>query len=218
MIKKLLTLFIFSACVISCENPIEHKTTNTIAEKHPLAYLKDSFKFYNLVDFEIDTFNWDNRPGNYKELDSTTFYMVWQGEDRVFSGKGYDRDYLFSWQDRDSNFIEFTILTQDESSYCNILTYFIYNKNGKLIDKFTANASCGDGGWVYYAHGKFIDKNRFQIIETETQMAGFDTLDNSELQEGDSTMFHYTIEDNGTVTKKEVYKRHFITKWDTTID
>lgn len=175
--------------------------------------MQKDFKFSNLTQFEIDTFNWETRPGKYIELDSMTFGMVWQEGNRKFTGDGYDRDYLFSWQTRDTNFIELAILTQDEGDYCDIITYLIYDKQGRFVDKFTASARCGDGGWIYLSEGKFINRNTYELLSVEMEMAGIDTIDNKELMEGDSTIFHYTIKNSGKVVSKEIYKNHFIDKW-----
>lgn len=201
------TLYIWTVLVLltSCNNSTETVQTKLLT----LSDLKKDFKFSNLKEFEIDTFSWETRPGKYIELDSSTFYMVWQDGKRNFVGQGYDRDYLFAWQDRDPNFIEFTILTQDESDYCNNITYCIYDKEGKSIDKFVASSSCGDGDWVFESFGKFIDKHTYEKLCIESELTEFDTLENKELYEGDSTLYHFIIDRNGKVIKKEIYKRHF---------
>ena len=196
----------------SCNNSSNNTTQTIQAKQLTLLELKKDFKFSNLTKFEIDTFSWDTRPGKYKELDSTTFYLIWQDGKRNFVGDGYDRDYLFSWQNRDSNFIEFTILTQEESSYCSNITYFIFDKNGRVIDNFVTSSSCGDGGWTYSAWGKFTDSRTYEKLCIESEMTGMDTIGNKELYEGDSTLYHFIINENGKVTQKEIYKKHFTDK------
>ncbi len=209
------TLYIFAILVwlMSCNNSSTKPTETVQTKLLTLSDLKKDFKFSNLTEFQIDTFSWETRPGKYNELDSSTFYMVWQDHKRTFAGQGYDRDYLFSWQNRDSNFIEFTILTQDESDYCSNITYCICDKAGKAIDKFVASSSCGDGGWVFVAFGKFIDNRTYEKLCIESEMAGTDTLDNKDFHEGDSTLIHFIIGANGKVTQKEIYKKHFTDKW-----
>ena len=214
----LTALMVLASCGNSPNNKIDTETeqdTDTVAVK-PLTLqdLKKDFKFFNLTEFEMDKFNFETRPGKYKELDSTTFYMVWQDGKREFIGQYYDRDYLFSWQDRDTNFIEFTILTQHEESWCNVLYYCIFDKNGKFIDKFLTASSCGDGGWTFCSWGKFINKKTYEMLSVESQLVFLDEDDeryneDKEFYEGDSTLYHFIINDKGKVTQKEIFKKHF---------
>ena len=219
------TLYILVALILltNCNNSSNNETetvqtkqltlydeTETVHTKQLTLYdLKKDFTFFNLTKFEMDTFNWETRQGKYKELDSITFYTVWQDGKRKFTGEYYDRYYLFSWQDRDTNFIEFTILAQEEDSWCNIIYYFIFDKNGKFIDNFYVCSSCGDGGWVFYASGKFINNKTYEMSCIEYE----DPLLEEEFREGDSTLYHITINDKGKVTKKEIFNKHFTEKW-----
>ena len=212
--KQIFYLFTASVILISCSN--SPKDTAETVQTNPLTLqdLKKDFKFFNLTEFEIDTFTWESRQGKYKELDSLTFYMVWQNGKRKFVGQYTDRDYLFSWQNRDTNFIEFTIITQDENGYCSLLNYLIFDKNGKFIDKFVAASSCGDAGWVFSSHGKFIDKRTYERLDMEYEYKGEDVVnddmaDFEEFIEGDSTLYHIIINDKGKVTQKEIFKKHF---------
>jgi len=181
---------------------------------------KEHFKFYNLTEFELDKFNWEERKGKYTELDRAMSYMIWQDSNCYI----YFRDYLFSWQERDTNFIEFTILTEDEDSWCTTITYCIFDKKSKFIDKFTVRSRCGDGGWVFDSWGKFINKKTYEMLCVEQQLLfpsdneelynekGVLYDEGEELYEGDSTLYHYIINDNGKVTQKEIFKKHFIEK------
>ncbi|KAA9340578.1 hypothetical protein [Adhaeribacter soli] len=184
------------------------KSKEKIEVQNPLTRLEKDFKFSHLTAFEIDTFNWETRPGNYVELDSQTFRLVWQDPKRKFIGQGNDRDYLYSWQTKTPDRIEFVILSQDESSYCDLLQYCIFDKNGKAIDNFIVASSCGDGGWSYESSGKLIAENKFEIkgTESESELIG---LESNETIEGDSTITHLTIGENGKVMKEEISKVHF---------
>lgn len=210
------TLYILSLLtfIISCDSPksnypVDNKTNNIST----LFDLKEDFKFSNLTEFKIDTFNWETRPEKYQELDSLTFYMVWQGGERDFVEQGDYRDYLYSWQERNTNFIEFTILTQDENNYCDYLTYCIYDKDGIAIDEFIISYSCSEGGVASEAFGKFTDKNTCEQLCIESEVESTYTLENKNIEEGDSTLYRFTIDDNGKVTEKEIYKKHFTNRW-----
>lgn len=175
--------------------------------KSPLYKLKSKFKYHDLKTFETDTFSFDTRPGNYSEVDSATFKLIFQEGDREFIGKGYDRDYYYSWQNRDTNFIEFTILTQDESSYCDLLRYYIFDKSGRFISKFDIATNCGDAGWTFNGVGKQLDKNKFfyQTVESEIKDG---SMPEEEKYDGDSINHLITIGQTGKITQRETYKKH----------
>lgn len=190
-----------------CQSAAEQQAPKE--KKAALYNLKDKFKYQDLQEFQIDSFNFDTRPGHYQEVDSNAFKLIFQEGDRPFIGQDYDRDYYYSWQNRDTNFIEFTILTQDESSYCDILRYYIYDRKGKFISKFDLAASCGDAGWTFTGSGRQIDKTNFISETVESDMKEGSTPED-EKQEGDSISYSISIAPNGSVTKKETFKKHFV--------
>ncbi|WP_207429919.1 hypothetical protein [Sabulibacter ruber] len=210
MKKGLLYLvLIFSTSCAENKNNSSFKANETLVENReasPLIDLKEKFKYPGLKSFEIDTFNWDTRIGKYQELDSSTFKLVWQDGKRNFVGQGYDRDYFYSWQKRNPELIEFTILTQDESSSCDLLHYCIYDKNGKAINSFIVAASCGDGGWGNKTTGKFITENIYEQISIDLNTEIVDSENTKFSTEGDSTVTHFTIAKDGKVTEKEISK------------
>jgi len=176
----------------------------------PLYKLKDKFKYQNLKEFTIDSFSFDNRPGHYNELDSAAFQLIFQEGNRTFVGEGYDRDYFYSWQNRDTNFIEFTILTQDEGSYCDLLRYYIFDKQGRFISKFDVAAECGDAGWTFSGSGRQRNQNTFVFETVEQELLEEDAME--EKYEGDSVTYTITIAPNGKTIRKEMFKKHFSDK------
>src|SRR5687768_3978241 len=172
--------------------------------------LKEKFKYRNLTVFETDTLNFDNRPGHYNEPDSNNFKLIFQQENRPFIGQGYDRDYFYSWQERDVNFIEFIILTQEEGSYCEVLRYYIFDRQGKFISSFDVAASCGDAEWSFTGSGRQLNRQTFlyETIESDQKRGPFA---NSETFEGDSISYLITIDSSGRANKKETAKKHFVT-------
>jgi hypothetical protein len=185
------------------------ETSETVVEtvqSLSLTDLKGRFKYTDLNSFQIDTMDWETRPGFYQELDSSSFKLIWQDGKRNFIGQGYDRDYHYSWQRRNPELIEFVILTQDESSYCDLLQYCIYDKNGKAIDSFILAASCGDGGWVYQSSGRFISEDTYEEVSVETESEIVAAGNAKEIIEGDSIVTHFIIGKDGKVTKREISK------------
>ena len=200
LLQTTMLLMLWSCGQVNNTNP------NQIHKK-PLRELQDRFKYRNLTNFESDTLNWEARPGNYQEVDSAAFQLIFQEGDRQFIGQGYDRDYFYSWQARDSNFIEFTILTQDESSYCDLLRYYIFDKTGKFISKFDIATNCGDAGWTFLGYGKQIDKSKFVYYTIESDLKDGE-LPEAEKYERDSINYEITILTNGQISKRETLRKH----------
>lgn len=211
MKKSLLYILLIlsvAACTENKSNFSSEALETIVEEKHPLPLLdlRDKFKYSDLASFEIDTFDWDTRVAFYQELDSNTFELVWQDGKRIFVGQGNDRDYFYSWQKRNPELIEFVILTQDESNYCDLLHYCIYDNNGKAIDSFIVAAKCGDGGWGNKTMGKFISADTYEQVSIDLYTEIVDSANINYITEGDSSVTHFTIGKDGKVTEKEISK------------
>lgn len=185
---------------------IKQETAEPPAVKHPITLtdLKDKFKYHDVKVFNIDSLPWDGLDMEFMRVDSTAFRLIFQEGERKFMDDRYEQDYYYSWQNRNKNLTEFTILTPDESSNCLLLRYYIFNKQGKFISKFDVASKCGDGGWVLTAKCEQIGATTFNYDMVEYEG---DLSDNTE--EGDSTRFETTINSNGKTTEKEIYKKHF---------
>lgn len=206
----LLLIFSVAACTESKNNFSSEADKTVVDERQtlPLTDLRNKFKYSDLESFQIDTFNWDTRVGFYQEVDSNTFKLVWQDGERSFAGQGYDRDYFYSWQRRNPELIEFVILTQDESNYCDLLHYCIYDKKGKAIDSFIVAASCADGGWGHKTTGRFISEDTYEQVWIDLYTDIVDSGNINYITEGDSIVTHFTIGKDGKVTEKEISKTH----------
>ncbi|MGN6165732.1 MAG: hypothetical protein ACTHOF_14435, partial [Flavisolibacter sp.] len=165
------TLLLISIVIFFSQNCKQVNNVHIPNEKgSSICNLKSKFKYQNLKNFEVDTFGFELRSGHYEEVDSDAFKLIFQQGGRRFIGQGYDRDYYYSWQTRDSNFIEFTILTQDESNYCSLLRYYIFDRKGTLVSKFDLATKCGDADWTFLGKGKQVDKNHFAYQTVECNM------------------------------------------------
>ncbi|WP_311950755.1 hypothetical protein [Mucilaginibacter terrae] len=152
-------------------------------------------------------FSWDGLDRQFVRVDSSAFRLIFQDGDRKFMDDRYEQDYYYSWQNRDKNFIEFTILTPDESSNCLTLKYFIFDKNGKFISKFDIANTCGDAGWTFNADGKQLSPSKF-IYNTDEADSDIEDI----WEKGDSASYEITINKQGKVVEREIYKRHFTRK------
>ena len=190
--------------LVSCG---QGKSTRGQLHESGLKRLEAKFKYRDLKDFIIDSFDFDSRVGHYHELDSVAFSLIFQEGDRVFVGQGYNRDYFYSWQSRDTNFIEFTVLTEDERSSCSLLRYYIFNKSGKFISKFDIATSCGDAGWTFSGVGRQLTRNEFlfRTVDSEDEDGEVPELARHQI---DSIDYRITILSNGQISKAVVFERH----------
>lgn len=203
-------------------NPVKFETFND---------LKPNFKFENLKEFNIENFEMSK----FKPLDSIAFHRIFTDKtfdhsissftDDIFTFSwdmkhyDYELDYYYSWNNRDSNFYEFTVITNNLDSYELNLNYLIFNKEEELIDAFIVSSHGGDGLYTVSSSGKFIDRNTYQrwqveigdILITEDDEK-IKLKKNEMLYGGDSTLFQYTIGKNGKVNKKVITKKHFTIK------
>lgn len=198
-VSLLITFFLS----ISCE---KNKDTQNLHSHKTLSDLKHQFRHQHLSKFELDTFSWDSRNKYYTELDSITFHWIWQDSTKEYQENDVSH-FLYSWQQRDSNFIELTILTQDGIDDCLNTTYFIYDRQGKAIDNFVMNSSCKEDGWDFQEYGRFINHNTYEkvCVETDENNDG----NQMDIVEGDSTIYHYVIDTNGKVNENEISRKHF---------
>ncbi len=161
-----------------------------------------NFSINNLTSFKDDTINWDERTKFYKEIDKNTFFKIWN-DSTNFNSNEFTKMFFYSLQNRNSDFIEFTTLSHGDENYCSTITYWIFNKNGTLIDKFIASQNCGDGGWYYKEKGKFTDNNTYEKVCIDTEMIGNDSIDNKEIIEEKINIIKYIISKNGKVTEQK---------------
>lgn len=201
LLQALLLLTCWSCGQVNSTSPTQNDQT-------PLLELKSRFKYHNLTDFDTDTLDWEARPGNYQGVDSVSFRLIFQEDSRQFIGQGYDRDYFYSWQERDPSFIEFTILTQDESSYCDLLRYYVFDREGRFISKFDIATRCGDAEWTFTASGRQTSDNEFFYETVESNLKDGE-LPEAQKYEGDSINYQITILPSGQISKKETYRKHF---------
>ncbi|HBG71127.1 MAG: hypothetical protein A2W93_02515 [Bacteroidetes bacterium GWF2_43_63] len=132
--------------------------------------LRDLFKYHDLIEFKIDSLTWSERFSHYNIVDSTIFKSIFQDTALTYHSAGKlseDADFYHSIQTSKRDLLEITILSQSESTYCTIIEYIIYTKDGKKTSSFTAACSCCDGGYYYEARGKFLNDTTYELLSED---------------------------------------------------
>jgi hypothetical protein len=193
-------------CLWSCAQNGSVKYSENRADS--IFKLKNRFKYHNLDRFVPDTLSWDSRQSHYQEVDSTTFAKLFKQGNNKFSPSGNDKAFYYSWQDRDSNFIDVIILTQEEGSYCDLLKYYIFDKQGSYLSSFDIAASCSDAGWTFQGLGRQMGNNVFVYNTNESNELEIG-VPGSEKVVSDSLSHKITILASGKVKDVVTYRKHF---------
>lgn len=210
--------FIYIICLLglySCNNAVETKieaasvihevvVDDETSKPKTLADLKPKFKYQNVEVFEIDNYTWETRVGKYNEPAPDEYILIWPDSPRTYIEGNREKDYLYSWQERDPNFIEFSILMQHGRDDCDFLIYYIFTKDGKYVDEFKVATRCDkEEPWKYYSNGRFISKNVYE----ERCAEYYGIQPEPGIIVGDSTAFRFEITKNGTVKSKQILEK-----------
>jgi len=165
----LLIILLATSCVDKSTKITDNKTTDN--NRVDFTSIKNKFKYSDLLEFSIDTIQWDKRQDFYKKLDSIEFFKTYQDTtQKRYLGQcleSLDFDFFYSKQRSKRGLLEFTILTQREGEYCDRILYNIYNLDGKLISSFRVAGSCGDGGYYEKANGKFLNDSTYELLSED---------------------------------------------------
>jgi hypothetical protein len=156
--------------------------------------LKDSFALQNIEEFRIDSNIWNN----YRTLHLIKNKII---DSAIQSGDSNPQTYLYSWQDRNSSFIEFTSLLVEE--YLGFtLIYFVFSKDGKLISAIRIARLSGEDGIIWEKKSRFISKDTFTTIasvSTELDRNSPQPYKKLSKSIGDSSFLKLVFKKNGTL-------------------
>ncbi|MDQ3683366.1 MAG: hypothetical protein M3352_09885 [Bacteroidota bacterium] len=161
--------------------------------------MKDSFAIKNLKEFVIDS----NIQSSYRIFNKIK-------NKQIDSAISYGTHYLYSWQQRDSAFIEFTTIIDDGEHGLRIV-YFVFDKKDSMLSTTQVANKGGEGGIIYETLSQFKSKDTlFHIRSASTwlNLTNPTPWPKNSHSKGDST-FHYIIfqEDGRTFEKKFAEKK-----------
>jgi len=155
---------------------------------------KDSFAIENPTSFVIDS----ALQKNYKKFHKAN-------NRQIDSAISYGRPYLYSWHQRDTNFIEFTTIV-DDSEHGIRIVYFIFDKNGNMI----SYAQIANIGWeermIYETRSEF--KSNDTLIKVSAASTWFDKNGQKMTKpKGDSTFSELTFTKQGQIIEKKLFQK-----------
>lgn len=194
-----LLFFLFSTLIVACNSEKEEEN------RLDFSTIENKFKYENLDHFYIDTIDWVKRKEMYAILDSNTFYHVYQDTSIKYTETdpdGVDCNFFYSKQNSPRNLIEFTVLSQSESDYCDHISYNIYDLKGKLISSFIVARQCGDGGYYEVSSGKFLNDSTYEFLSEDN----YNSEDSENADLNTHSKIITVIHDNGTITQSKSEK------------
>jgi len=192
----ILSTFVIASCGQTKSNDNTSPTTNY---KSYFLSIKDSFPKPHLKSFTLD----------YFELDSTyrTFPKIHRL--RIDSVLDFGTTYLYSWQTRNPQLIEFTCLTQDENRGF-FLTYFISDTTDNIISSTRVAGLNGEDGVLFKLTSKFIhDDTLYQTsaISTDLDRKGSQPYKKLPKTIGDSIFYTAFFDRTGHITVVKTFEK-----------
>ncbi len=190
--KNLLIALTFILAFSFCQS--KEKTSKTL-EKEPIFRLSEhyaKFKFHDLKEFKDDTFEYDERRKQYKELDSSEIRQIIQGNKRLEGDFG--RFFYYSTF-ADSTLIALLEETNDENS--SFIWLLKYDNKGKLISPISIAGGWGDAGDSQYSYGKLLKNNTF--ISTLLFSSTIEEQEETYTTVSDSIIIKFKFQANNTI-------------------
>lgn len=181
---RLIAYTIIVLSILACE----HVHSDNLGLTSKWLTLKDSFAKKDLTEFKLDN-----------NLDYESFHKI---SNRLLDSSKSDqwnKIYLYSWQQRDSSFTEFTTIIKEEDRGVRIM-YYVFDKKDSLI-------SATPVAWINVEQYKFDTWSRFKskniLVSTRTM-----TLPTkSEKTIADTSIVEIVFNKNGSVSEKKIYEK-----------
>ena len=144
------------------------------------------------------SFNLEYIPDEFLINDSNFLKSLWpDSSDRYVPGSSNGTFYFYSYQSRSNDFQEFTI---HSTGGCDELWYFIFDRKGNSKGSFLVSNTCASDA-DDYASGHFLSDNIYEKVTTWIMEYPEEGEQNHK-----RSVDHYIINDDGTVSVKEIQK------------
>jgi hypothetical protein len=174
------------------------------------------FRFHDLTEFEVYSWDYEEMKKRYKNLDSLEINQIIQGDkdlleiNQIIQG---DTDLLVSRFYCYSTFADSSLIaligdSSDENGH--IIWLLKYNKKGKLQSKIAIAGRWGDAGDAWHGHSKMIKTNTFICTDVSSSMIGND-IENGD-EQLDSTIVSIKFDKNNKPKIDTLFKNQEIIK------
>jgi len=186
-----LILFAF----ISCNGYKNESSSKTLLKA-------EGFHFRNLNSFIIDSLLWKSY---YTDKNNGLNLKKVTAKD-VDSAFLHNDLYLYSWQQRNSTFTEYTVLSDNGDPGLSI-HYLIFDKKGKLVSNAkVAGLGKDAGGPQYETRSYFKGLDTLVLTRAETMLVDYKTLEPLKHSKGDTAIYNMIIGKDGAIKEFLIYK------------
>ncbi len=165
-----------------------HSQGDQIESTSRWAKLKDSFAIKKATEFNID------KGFRYKNFHTISCKLF----DSTLSDQ-WSKAYLYSWQERDPSFIEFTLVVQQEDRGVQIV-YYVFNQKDSLISA-TPVASGNVSDLAFNMWSKFMATDTLQSTSAIT------LYERNGMTNGDTSVFEIVFDKHGKTIKKTITEK-----------
>ena len=168
-------------CLISCTNQKPSQTSYWETQK-------SNFKYQDRTEFLIDS----AFRTSYKQLPKANY--------KLFSKTVDNRIYLYSWQNRNKKYNEFTVI-RDNGEHGLQIYYCILDKKDSLISSTQIAGRGGEGGFLFEKRSKFLSRDSLLNIASVTLM--HNSEQNLKMPIGDTTFSYMLFGKGGKIKEKK---------------
>ena len=168
-------------CLISCSNQKQSQTSYWETQKN-------NFRYQDKNEFLIDSL----LKVSYKQLPKANY--------KLFSQTVDNKIYLYSWQNRDKKYNEFTVI-RDYGEHGLQIIYCIMDKKDSLISFTNIAGRAGEGGLLYDTRSKFLSRD--SLLKTASVTLMHDSEMNLKRPIGDTTFSYMHIAKGGKIKKNK---------------
>ncbi|MBY0476731.1 MAG: hypothetical protein K2Q24_03730 [Chitinophagaceae bacterium] len=180
-------------CFFSCAD----RLSETVSPTSKWMALKDSFANHNLSEFTLD-----------KQLYNTyrKFHNIQSKRIDSSLSEEWAKVYLYSWQERDPEFIEFTAIIEEEDRGVRMV-YYVFNQKDSLLSATKVAAGSMEAEYEFATYSKFKSKDTLLTTMAMTQWFDMKKRGKLKITKGDTVLVEYTINKNGSITERTILER-----------
>jgi hypothetical protein len=172
------------------QNTVNYKDTIYETAKVDLLLLKENFILKNVKTFDHD-FVRKNIEDNCKLANNDLIKNLLNEKAPI----DFNNSHFVSWQQRNNNFIEFTLGFSDNFAF--YINYYIFNNNQEFVSMFTVYYEGGSDFNIQKQYGTFTNDNIYKSHFTD------ETLDNiNNIVTVDSIIKIINIENSGKIIEQ----------------
>ena len=189
-IVALILFYFFLSCNHSVKN--SKQTSSSVWQN-----LKDSFARQNLNEFLLD----DALYKKYKSYHKINNNLL----DSTISNQ-WSSIFLYSWQQRDTSFIEFTTIIQEEDRGVRIM-YYVFNRKDSMLSAIPVAWQNMEAEYRFDTWSRFTSKDTLQLKSAQTLVYEVGKRSMLIKTKGDTSIVEIAFRKDGTTKERTIFEK-----------